>query len=46
MTLTLRKEWCWCFQITKDRTKCKKEADITLSDMEEMNMYAIKAAHI
>ena len=26
--------------------KCEKEADITLSDMEEMNMYDIKAAHI
>lgn len=26
--------------------KCEKEADITLSDMEEMNMYDIKAALI
>ena len=26
--------------------KCEKEADITLSDMEKMNMYDIKAAHI
>ncbi len=26
--------------------KCEKEADITLSDMEEMNMYDIKIALI
>ena len=26
--------------------KCEKEADITLSDIEKMNMYDIKAAHI
>ena len=26
--------------------KCEKGADITLSEMEEMNMYDIKAAHI
>lgn len=26
--------------------KCEKEADITLSDMEEMNMYDIKVALI
>ena len=26
--------------------KCEKEADITLSDIEKMNMYGIKAAHI
>lgn len=23
-SLTIRKEWCWCFRTTKDRTKCKK----------------------
>ena len=26
--------------------KCEKGADITLSDIEKMNMYDIKAAHI
>ena len=26
--------------------KCEKEAAITLSDIEKMNMYDIKAAHI
>lgn len=26
--------------------KCEKEADITLLDIEKMNMYDIKAAHI
>lgn len=26
--------------------KCEKEVDITLSDIEKMNMYDIKAAHI
>lgn len=26
--------------------KCEKEADISLSDMEKMNMYDIKIAHI
>lgn len=26
--------------------KCEKETDITLSDMEEMNMYDIKVEHI
>ena len=26
--------------------KCEKEADITISDIEKMNMYDIKAAHI
>lgn len=26
--------------------KCEKEADITLSHIEKMNMYDIKAAHI
>lgn len=26
--------------------KCEKEADITLSDIEKMNMYDMKAAHI
>ena len=25
--------------------KCEKEADITLSDIEKMNIYDIKAAH-
>ena len=23
-SLTIRKEWCWCFRTTQDRTKCKK----------------------
>ena len=26
--------------------KCEKEEDITISDIEKMNMYDIKAAHI
>ena len=30
----------------KIEEKCEKEADITLSDIEKMNMYGIKAAHI